>query len=41
MAVQDAAKALEKTARAVAASLLVDMVKSFIKARTGVDVDQI
>jgi DNA-binding MarR family transcriptional regulator len=39
MAVQDAAAALGATAKAVAAALLVDTIKGFIKSHTGIDLD--
>lgn len=41
MAVEDAQKALTKTARAVAGALIVDMIKAFVKSHTGLDLDHI
>jgi hypothetical protein len=41
MAAEDAAELLKTTAKAVAAALLVDAIKSFIKNYTGIDLDQI
>ena len=40
LAVQDAAEALKSTAKAVAAALLIDAVKAFIKTHTGIDLDK-
>jgi len=39
MALEDAGKALGATAKAVAAALLVDTIKAFIKNHTGLDLD--
>ncbi len=41
MAAEDAADLLANSAKAVAAALLVDAIKSFIKAHTGIDLDRI
>lgn len=41
MAVEDAAKALATTTKAVAAALLVDAIKSFVKTHAGVDLDNL
>ena len=41
MAVEDVAAALIGTEKAVAAALLVDTIKSFIKVQTGIDLDYI
>jgi hypothetical protein len=41
MAVEDAAHLLKNTAKAVAAALLVDAIKSFIKVHTGIDLDSV
>ena len=39
MTLEDAVKILGKTAKAVAAALLVDTLKAFVKAHTGIDLD--
>ena len=39
MALDDAVKILGKSAKAVAAALLVDTIKSFVKSHTGIDLD--
>ena len=39
LTLEDAVKALGDTAKAVAAALLVDTIKAFIKTRTGIDLD--
>jgi len=41
MAVEDAAKALKATAKATAAALLVDAIKSFAKTHIGLDLDNL
>ncbi len=41
MAVDDASKALASTAQAVAAALLVDVIKAFVKNHLGIDLDKI
>lgn len=41
MAVEDAAKALVATTKAVAAALLVDAIKAFVKTHAGVDLDNL
>ena len=41
MAVEDAGRVLASTAKAVAAALLVDTIKSFVKVHTGMDLDHI
>jgi hypothetical protein len=41
MAVEDAARILKGTVKAVAAALLVDTIKAFVKSHLGIDLDHI
>jgi hypothetical protein len=41
MAIEDGARILAGTAKAVAAALLIDTLKGLVKARTGLDLDHL
>lgn len=41
MAIEDAGKALAATAKAVATALFIDAIKSLVKSKTGLDLDQL
>jgi hypothetical protein len=41
MAIEDAGRALANTAKAVAAALLIDTIKSLVKSQTGMDLDHL
>ncbi len=41
MAIEDAGKALAATAKAVATAVLVDVIKSLVKTKTGIDLDKL